>query len=390
MENIKFKIDHIDPLGQGVSRGNKIAFIEKTLPGETGTAEVYRKAKGVVFGRLTNPDNLEVKSPDRIKPKCPFYYECKGCQYLHTDYNNEISFKTESLNRIFSRLLPKSVKIIIHPALKRFEYRNRVQVHYDLNINNFGLVSIFSKNLIDASECLLPSGPIKTVLKDLYTNDKWKERVNKKGSNPRGYIEVYLKPGETVPEVSINRPYAEGGFTQINNEMGLVLSNLVTEMYNKYLYGSSKSLVLDIFGGNGNLSKDFNNAHIKVYDRHTVTGPNIRTQKENLQYVNIDLYIRDPLNQIKASLKKTEHSNPDLVIFDPPRAGVKFIDSYLKYFNTSYIFYISCDPATLKRDTMRIKDKYDIMEMHLIDLFPGTRHFETLIVFRKFDFFLSS
>ena len=383
MENIKFKIDHIDPLGQGVSRGNKIAFIEKTLPGETGTAEVYRKAKGVVFGRLTNPDNLEVKPPDRIKPKCPFYYECKGCQYLHTDYNNEISFKTESLNRIFSRLLPKSVKIIIHPALKRFEYRNRVQVHYDLNINNFGLVSIFSKNLIDASECLLPSGPIKTVLKDLYTNDKWKERVNKKGSNPRGYIEVYLKPGETVPEVSINRPYAEGGFTQINNEMGLVLSNLVTEMYNKYLYGSSKSLVLDIFGGNGNLSKDFKNARIKVYDRYTKKETKIMACKENQQLINIDLYKNNPLSQLKDSLGETKSSKPDLIIFDPPRAGVKYIESYIKHFDTPYIFYISCDPAILKRDTIKITSKYNILEIYLIDLFPGTRHFETLIVFGK-------
>ena len=94
MENINFKIDHLDPLGQGVSKENKITFIEKTLPGEIGSAEVYRKAKGVIFGRLTNPDKLEVESPDRIKPECPHFHECRGCQYLHTDYNNEIVFKT--------------------------------------------------------------------------------------------------------------------------------------------------------------------------------------------------------------------------------------------------------------------------------------------------------
>ncbi|MCK5198973.1 MAG: hypothetical protein KAR21_11510, partial [Spirochaetales bacterium] len=58
-------------------------------------------------------------------------------------------------------------------------------------------------------------------------------------------------------------------------------------------------------------------------------------------------------------------------------------DSYIKHLDSPFIFYISCDPATLKRDALIIIEKYDIMEMHLIDFFPGTRHFESLIVFRK-------
>ncbi len=59
---IDFQIEHIDPLGQGVSKGatadDKITFIKKTLPGESGTAEVFSEKKGVRFARL-----LELKSP---------------------------------------------------------------------------------------------------------------------------------------------------------------------------------------------------------------------------------------------------------------------------------------------------------------------------------------
>ena len=397
MENINFKIDHLDPLGQGVSKENKIAFIEKTLPGEVGTAEVYRKAKGVVFGRLLNPDKLEIKSQARSKPECPHYYECRGCQYLHTDYKNEIVFKAESLKRMFTGILPELGKIKIHSAHERFGYRNRVQIHYDLETNSIGLISSFSGSLIDAGECLLPSESIKKVLMELYANDKWKENIDKEENGKKGYIEVYLKPGETVPRISVNKPYADGGFTQVNDKMGTVLTDLVTKMYNKYLIGRSEHLVLDIFGGNGNLSKDFINAYIKVYDRyskneiiarlHGRAGSLLPTSltmlNENQQYVSIDLYKKDPVYKIKSSLKGIKFSDPDLIIFDPPRAGVKYIDSYIKYLDAPYIFYISCDPATLKRDTIKVKDKYDIMEMHLIDLFPGTRHFESLIVFRK-------
>ena len=383
MENINFKIDHLDPLGQGVSKNEQIAFIEKTLPGEMGTAVVYRKAKGVIFGRLSNPDNLEAKSQARTSPECPHYYECRGCQYLHTDYSNEIVFKTESLKRIFTGLLPESSKIEVHPANERLGYRNRVQIHYDLQTNNFGLISSFSAGLINASECLLPSESIRNVLKDLYNNDKWLEKIDREGNDKKGYIEVYLKPGETVPQISVNKPYAEGGFTQVNNKMDSVLTDLVTEMYNKYLSGSSEPLVLDIFGGNGNLSKNFRNARIKVYDRYTKKGTTTTRTKENQQLISIDLYKKDSVLKIKASIKDTDSARPDLLILDPPRAGVKFIDNYIKHLNAPYLFYISCDPATLKRDTMKIKNKYDIMEMHIIDLFPGTRHFETLIIFRK-------
>jgi len=382
MEKINFKIDHMDPLGQGVSKENKIAFIEKTLPGETGTAEVYRKAKGVIFGRLLSPDKLEKESEARIIPECFHYNECRGCQYLHTDYKSEIKFKTESLNRIFNRVLPESVKIITHSASQRFSYRNRVQIHYDHNTDNFGLISSHTNHFINASNCLLPSTAVRDTLTNLYKNNNWKELVNK-CNEKKGYIEVYLKPEESIPKITVNKPYADGGFTQINNKMGEELSDLVTEMYIKYLDNSKKLLVLDIFGGNGNLSNNFKNAYIHVYDLNSDNKTTANMQNKNQHYINIDLYKKDPVNQIINSLKSSNFTTPDLVVFDPPRAGVKFIDSYIEKLDSSYIFYISCDPATLKRDSIKMQNEYDILEMHMIDLFPGTRHFETLIVFRR-------
>lgn len=383
MENINFKIEHLDPLGQGVSKDDHIAFIEKTLPGEKGIAEIYRKAKGVVFGRLSNPDNLEVKSPARIKSECPQYNKCRGCQFLHTEYDNEIAFKADSLNRMFSGILSESDKIKIHPAIERFRYRNRVQIHYDLARNDLGLISSFSEDLINAGECLLPSEPVSKELKALYANNRWKDLIIRDIDSKYGFIEVYLKPGETVPSITVNKPYADGGFTQVNDKMGIVLVDIVTEMYKKYLNNNYEHLILDIFGGNGNLSRSLKNAHTKVYDRYQENEPGVIMQNENQNYVSIDLYKKDPVNKIKKSLKETKPSGPDLIIFDPPRAGVKFIENYIKYLSAQYIFYISCDPGTLKRDTKIIKNKYEILEMHLIDLFPGTRHFETLIVFRR-------
>ncbi len=379
MEKINFNIEHIDPLGQGVSKKDQIAFIEKTLPGEKGSAVVYRKAKGVVFGKLINPQNLTVKSPDRIEPECSHFYECRGCQYLHTNYKTELKFKTDSLHRMFDKLLPESVEIKTHSAKNRFGYRNRVQIHYNLEKDEFGLISSHFEHLINASECLLPSGIVSNAVSNLYKNNRWKDIV-KNNAAKEGYIEVYLQAGETDPEISVNKPYAEGGFTQVNDVMGKVLTDLVTLLYNKYLIKISEPIVMDIFGGNGNLSKSFETSRIKIYDRYSSIKS---TNKSNKEFINIDLYKKDPVNRLRKSLNKGTTLIPDLIIFDPPRAGVKYIESYLNYFIAEFIFYISCDPSTLKRDTLKIIDKYDILEMHLIDLFPGTRHYETLIVFKK-------
>ena len=97
MEQRPFEIEHIDPLGQGVSKKSKITFIEKTLPGEIGQATIYKEAKGVSFGFIKNADDIELESKDRVAPECPHYWECPGCQYLHTTYENEILFKKKKV-----------------------------------------------------------------------------------------------------------------------------------------------------------------------------------------------------------------------------------------------------------------------------------------------------
>ena len=73
----EFIIDHIDPLGQGVFKEDeKIYFIPKTLPGESGTFEVKKSSKGVHFGQLKD---LSKTSPDRIQAECKFFEKCGGC-----------------------------------------------------------------------------------------------------------------------------------------------------------------------------------------------------------------------------------------------------------------------------------------------------------------------
>jgi 23S rRNA (uracil1939-C5)-methyltransferase len=70
---------------------------------------------------------------------------------------------------------------------------------------------------------------------------------------------------------------------------------------------------------------------------------------------------------------------PDIVITDPPRAGMhtKVIDQLLKALPEK-IVYVSCNPATQARDIDLMREKYDLVKIQPVDMFPQTHHVENV------------
>jgi len=74
-----------------------------------------------------------------------------------------------------------------------------------------------------------------------------------------------------------------------------------------------------------------------------------------------------------------------VVIMDPPRSGStkQFMDS-VKILNPKQVVYISCDPTTQIRDIQYFKKiGYHTHTMHLYDMFPHTRHVETVALLTR-------
>jgi 23S rRNA (uracil1939-C5)-methyltransferase len=83
-------------------------------------------------------------------------------------------------------------------------------------------------------------------------------------------------------------------------------------------------------------------------------------------------------------LRKAVKEKPDLVLIDPPRAGMgKETCALLAGVGPASIAYISCDPATLARDLQLLSPGYFIEAMHMIDLFPQTFHLETVTFLKR-------
>jgi 23S rRNA (uracil1939-C5)-methyltransferase len=375
MEKIKFKIDHIDPLGQGVSkREEQVAFIEKTLPGEEGVVKAIKsKKKGrLIFSRLDSTPLLSKESPDRVEPDCPHFNECSGCHFLHTSYENEIKFKEITTERLFSNFSQLKAKPQVICATKRFGYRNRIQLHYDNESEELGFVDPLNHKIVKVQECKVANENVATKLKELYQNKSWKSIT--KNQPKKGHIEIYEIDKEI--KVHVNEHYAKGGFSQVNEDMNQKLKNHLHGQVRANI--NSSTYLLDLFGGGGNLSKELTEYEILVVDGFPPDSPEF---KDHQTFEKINMYSRDAIQKLS---KKVDDRKDIAIILDPPRSGMKNLYELLEAIRPSYLFMINCEVSSAIRDLKGLKCDFEIVDVSIFDLFPGTRHFETYTTIRLY------
>ena len=75
------------------------------------------------------------------------------------------------------------------------------------------------------------------------------------------------------------------------------------------------------------------------------------------------------------------HGKPDVIITDPPRAGMHpDVVARLMEIEAPKIVYVSCNAATQARDLLVLKDKYDTVKIQPVDMFPHTQHVENVVL----------
>lgn len=358
---LPFKIESLDGLGQGVSKiDGKITFIQKTLPGEEGVARIVAKKKDVSFAELVS---LKSPSPQRIEPVCPHFSNCPSCHFLHTDYQMELDQKKKSLERILRNLAHPELKVF--GAHQRLGYRNRIQLHYDTKTRSLGMLNLNQRRIIPVPQCLMGLPEVAAELRRLYQDEKWLKEAPKKPE--QGHVEIYFKEGDL--QVTWNRPYAEGGFTQVYQEMN---QSLLQELEN-WRKDKKPTDLLDLFAGNGNLT-----TRLPFHKRLCV---DIYQNLPGEGFVSQELYHPQALKSIQRQIQQ-RGMNPRLLVLDPPRSGLKNLNEWLSAFGLDEVAYVSCDPHTLARDLREVKN-YRISDAFLFDFFPATFHFETMIFLER-------
>ncbi|MEO6520393.1 MAG: 23S rRNA (uracil(1939)-C(5))-methyltransferase RlmD [Mucilaginibacter sp.] len=141
-------------------------------------------------------------------------------------------------------------------------------------------------------------------------------------------------------------------------------------------------LVYDLYTGAGTIANFIASQVREVvgveYVPQAIEDAKINSQINNI--TNTKFYAGDMKDVLVAGFV-AEHGKPDVIITDPPRAGMHAdVVNCLMDIEAEKIVYVSCNAATQARDLLVLKEKYEVTKIQPVDMFPHTQHVENVVL----------
>lgn len=415
-------------------------FVDRMLVGEVGEVKITKLSKNYGNGELIK---LITTSTDRVKPICPIFDVCGGCEIMHLSYVAQLEFKRKAANETLKRLgkVNFEVKKIVGME-DPYYYRNKVQIPYQMRkgkvicgfykrgtheIASFDdcfiqpklstEIAIFIRNLaneygISAYDEKTKKGNLRHVLirntvnedymlvivtneDNLPHKDKLVEKITKRYPNVKSIIQN-INNKDTNVILGEKTNLLHGPSTLFENLMGLnfILSyksffqtnHIQTEkLYSKvleYAAPTKEDVIVDGYCGVGTISLLLAKHSKQVYGIEIVRDA-VRDAKDNAKLNNID-NVSFVLGKTEEEILKMEDVTIDTIVVDPPRKGCdkQLLDSIISK-KIDKIVYVSCNIATLARDLNILEENYEIKDITLYDMFPHSSHVEAVCLLER-------
>ena len=434
------RIEGYSSEGLGIARiDGQVVFVHGAVRGELCRVLVMKVLKNAAFGKVTE---LLEPSPERREPDCPYYGRCGGCDFRHLSYREELWAKRQRVQDALTRLGGSDVEVEeILGAADPLYYRNKSQ--YPVSAGKVGFYRARTHDVVDIEHCLIqkpqadaaaaalrdymrdfavPSYDEKTgrgLLRHLYV------RTNRRGES----LVCVLANGERLPheEELVGRlrravPDCVGvvlgvntrrgntilgeryrtlwgadtledelcgltfrlsvpSFYQVNRDQAEVLYRKAVE----YAGLTGGELVVDLYCGAGTITQVMAGGAGRVIGAEIVPEA-IEDARENARrngIENVEFFCGDAA-QLAADFAG-RGLRPDVICGDPPRKGLApGVIAAAAQMAPQRVVYVSCDPGTLGRDVKRFAEYgYRVQRAAACDLFPGTRHVETVVLLSK-------
>jgi 23S rRNA (uracil1939-C5)-methyltransferase len=176
----------------------------------------------------------------------------------------------------------------------------------------------------------------------------------------------------------INYKIGPQSFFQTNTKQAEVLYNLVLEFAS--LKGDEN--IYDLYTGIGSIALFLAHACQKVVGIEEIASA-IQDAESNMILNDISnaVFYAGDVKDILTDEFREVHGKPDLIVTDPPRAGMHAkVVQYLLELECPRIIYVSCNPATQARDLSLLSEKYIVKNVQPVDMFPHTHHIESIAV----------
>ena len=383
----KLHLESIAPGGEAIGRfEGKTVFVEGGAPDETVTCRITNEHKTWARAELLE---INEPSPARIQSACSFYGKgasgCGGCNLSHIDYNAQLAAKEIILKDSFLRiggLEPPVVEVFPSPP---WEYRNRMQFHCfrqdekrKHKDRKFGLKGKQSEQIIAVTDCPVAVPGIRNIFKgdipvppekDRFTVFSKDDVLLSEGGQSRGKINLLGR------EITLDA----GVFFQSNCFM---LEKLILKLREISERACKNSAMADFYCGAGTFAVFLAGQFPKIIcAEENKTAVSIA--RENLKGVNAEFFaLRDTEWQRAIFHQK---KNIGFTVIDPPRSGLNpKLAAVLSAEGSPFLAYVSCDPASLARDSKILTGGgYRLKDLMLFDFYPQTSHIESLAVFQR-------
>ena len=169
-------------------------------------------------------------------------------------------------------------------------------------------------------------------------------------------------------------------FFQTNSKQTLNLYKKVVQ----FAEIQSEDIVYDLYTGTGTIANFVAKKCKKVIGIDSVPE-SIEDAKINSELNGIEnsAFFAGDMKDLLTNEFVEKHGHPNVIILDPPRAGVHDnVIAVLKKVLSPKIVYVSCNPATQARDVNLLLDLYNVVEIQPVDMFPHTHHVENIILLR--------
>ena len=166
-------------------------------------------------------------------------------------------------------------------------------------------------------------------------------------------------------------------FYQTNTKQAYKLYSVTREF--AQLTGSE--VVYDLYTGTGTIAQFVSRQASKVIGIEYVPEAieDAKINAENNGITNCDFYAGD-MKDILTDEFVARHGRPDVMIIDPPRAGMhEDVVNVILNAEPDVLVYVSCNPATQARDLALLDAKYRVTDVQPVDMFPHTHHVENVV-----------
>jgi 23S rRNA (uracil1939-C5)-methyltransferase len=408
---MKLRIEKAIYGGDGLARDSgKAIFVPGTLPGELVEARVAADRRSFATSEL---DVVLEPSSQRVTPGCEYAPRCGGCQYQHAAPAFQLQMKLDILKETLARAHVPVPGEIATLSGSPWGYRNRIRLH--VMGAGLGYRRRGSHNLLPVTHCPIAAPLLEQAIAcvsnmeglgslcdevEFFTNGEQDQLLVSLWCGPRQrpneraletfaeHLQVKLPVltgvglfsrqsstmmhwGQRSLTYTVSGiPYrvSLGSFFQVNRFLIPLLVELVVK-------DRSGRLVWDLYSGAGLFARALSFEKVTAVESDGFSADDLNNNLEK----GLHRVVRSSTLDFLRSHRTTQ-AKPELILVDPPRAGLgKEISTLLGGVAAANIIYVSCDPATLARDLQTLLPSgYSLQTMTLVDLFPQTFHLETV------------